>query len=80
MNYTKVESTMIDTVGYDEKTETLEVRFITKGEVYAYYKVSQEEYKALLNAPSKGTYMHEHIIDFYGYKKLQGLRKRYKVA
>ena len=62
ISYTEVDSTMIDLVGYDEKTQTLEVRFLDSGHRYEYYDVPKEEYEGLLNASSKGTYMHSNII------------------
>ncbi len=64
MQLTTVESSMLYAVGYGSKTHTLEVVFNTGG-VYHYYDVPPEEYKELMEAESKGRYMHEYIIDVY---------------
>ena len=45
MEYKKVESSMIDLVGYDADTEVLEMRFINTGLTYEYYEVSKKVYK-----------------------------------
>jgi KTSC domain len=77
MTYTSVDSSMIDLVGYDDKTQTLEVRFINTGYTYAYYDVPKDEYQGLLNAGSKGSYMRANIIDCYEYDRVKGKRRRY---
>ena len=45
MTYTTVESSMIDLVGYDEETSTLEARFVNTGYTYRYENVPKEEYE-----------------------------------
>ncbi len=64
MQYIPVDSTMIETVGYDAKACRLEVVF-TSGHTYCYEGVPPEEWQALLKAPSKGAYMRAHIIGVY---------------
>ncbi len=75
MTYIKVDSSMIDLVGYDEKEQILEVRFINSGLTYQYYEVPMEEYEGLINASSIGSYMRNNILDMYDYSKLKGRRK-----
>jgi hypothetical protein len=64
MERSKVESEMLEAVGYDEAKQVLEVIF-RSGELYLYHDVPKEAYEGLLAAKSKGRYMHSHIIDQY---------------
>lgn len=59
-----VESSMIQAVGYDAKTRTLEVVF-NSGQTYCYEDVPPKVYKGLLAADSKGRYMRAEIIGVY---------------
>lgn len=61
-----VESSMIDSAGYDEETRRLQVIFNT-GKVYCYEDVPPEVFQGLLEAESKGSYMHACIIGVYPY-------------
>ena len=45
MEYKKVDSSMIDLVGYDADTEVLGMRFINTGLTYEYYEVFKKVYK-----------------------------------
>lgn len=63
MTYTKVDSSMIDLVSYDDKAQVLEVRFISSGGTYRYLDVPKEEYTGLMQASSKGRYMLNNIIE-----------------
>ena len=63
-----VESSMVDSVGYDEERRLLQVMF-TSGQVYCYEDVPPEVFQGLLEAESKGQYMHAHIIDAYPYRR-----------
>ena len=70
MELTRVESSMIYAVGYDEDTQTLEIVF-NSGGIYRYADVPPEEYEDLLNADSKGRYFLAHIRDVYEYWRVQ---------
>jgi len=70
-----VDSSMIDSVGYDKDTKELEVGF-NSGKVYVYQGVPIEEYEGLLAAGSKGQYMLGNIIDMYSYSQVRR-RSRY---
>ena len=72
MEYNKVDSSMIDLVGYDADKEVLEVRFINTGLTYEYYEVSKKVYKQLMESSSKGSFMRNNIFDMYNYSKLKG--------
>ncbi len=63
-----VDSSMVDSVGYDEARRLLQVVF-TSGRVYCYEDVPPEVFQDLLEAESKGQYMRAHIIDVYPYRR-----------
>ncbi|MFN3487564.1 MAG: KTSC domain-containing protein [Emticicia sp.] len=63
--YTEVDSSIIDLVGYDAGTKTLEIRFIDTGFSYEYYDVPPTVYEQLLESSSKGIYLRNCIIDCY---------------
>ena len=74
MKLTQVDSSMIDAVGYDERSRTMEVVF-NSGRVYRYLGVPKEEYDGLLAAGSKGSYMHANVIDCYAYEQVSRCRR-----
>ena len=55
--YTPVVSSIIDLVGYDAGTKTLEIRFIDTGFSYEYYDVPQMVYEELMDSESNGIYL-----------------------
>ena len=59
-----VTSSAISSVGYDERSSTLEVEF-QSGAVYDYFDVPPKVYKALLKASSKGRFVSRRIRDRY---------------
>lgn len=63
-----VDSSMVDSVGYDEEHRLLQVIF-TSGRVYCYEDVPPEVFQGLLEAESKGQYMRAYIIDVYPYRR-----------
>ena len=65
-----VDSSMLASVGYDEKTKTLEVEF-NHGGVYKYRKVSKKVYEELMNADSVGSYFYHNIRDDYDYTQVR---------
>jgi len=60
---------MLDLVGYDPKSQVLEVVF-NSGDRYRYLEVPPSEYEGLMNADSIGQYMHKHIIGHYDYERV----------
>lgn len=65
-----VESEMLVAVRYDEKARQLDVIFRT-GDKYRYLNVPPLEYVGLMEAKSKGQYMHRRILgDRYKYERL----------
>jgi len=63
-----VESSMVNSVGYDEERRLLQVMF-TSGQVYCYQGVPPKVFRGLLEAESKGQYMRAYIIDVYPYRR-----------
>ncbi len=59
-----VESSAIDSVGYDARTCTLEIAFAGGG-LYRYLNVPPREHEALLRAESLGTYVNKRIKPYY---------------
>jgi KTSC domain-containing protein len=59
-----VTSSAISSVGYDERSSVLEVEF-QSGAVYDYFDVPPKVYKALLKAPSKGSFVSRRVRDRY---------------
>lgn len=69
MDRKKVESSILKSVGYDEKRKILETELLNDS-LYEYYKVPAKEYKDLLNAESLGGYYNQ-VIKKHKYKKLK---------
>jgi hypothetical protein len=69
MNRQPVSSSNLRSVGYDESTNTLEIKF-NSGGIYQYYNVPSTVYQELMNAPSHGRYFHAHIKGVYRYVKI----------
>ena len=66
----KVESSQIESVGYDEKNKTLEVEFKNGGAVYQYYIVDSATYEEMLAAESKGKFLGQKIKGNFAYMKI----------
>jgi hypothetical protein len=60
MERTEVSSSYIKSIGYDYKTQKLEVEF-NKGDVFEYSEVPVEAYNAFMKSDSKGYYFHQVI-------------------
>lgn len=69
MDMIPVASSNIDSVGYDDDTRELRIRF-NDGSVYSYQGVDHADHAALMNATSIGSYFHKHIKTFYAGTKL----------
>jgi hypothetical protein len=64
-----VSSSDIRSVGYDPSSSTLEVEFVSGG-IYHYFDVPEHLYHGLLNAPSKGRFLHQYIKFNYRYQRV----------
>ncbi|MDD2537618.1 MAG: KTSC domain-containing protein [Candidatus Absconditabacteria bacterium] len=69
MERQSVSSSNINSIGYDEETQILEIEF-NHGGIYQYFGVSESEYNGIMNAGSIGTYFHDNIKDKYNYSKV----------
>lgn len=70
MNFTKVDSSTIREMGYDYDNHDLHVRF-TSGSEYIYENVPAETYARLLEADSKGKFLHESVIGRFTYTRIK---------
>ena len=69
MEIIQVESSNIDSIGYDEKSSTLLIGY-KNGRSYHYYDVSAEIYEEFKNAVSKGKFFWAKINKKYNYKEI----------
>jgi hypothetical protein len=66
---TTVNSSNLNSIGYDVKTKTLDIQF-NNGVVYRYYLVPQEIYVGLMKAESHGKYFHVMIRNRFQYNQV----------
>jgi hypothetical protein len=64
-----VSSSAVASVGYDPRTRTLEVEFVS-GDVYRYLGVPRRRYDELLAAESTGRYVNTEIKPRYPYTRV----------
>lgn len=64
-----VVSSNVESIGYDEATQTLRVRFLN-GSEYDYKNVPIMEFEQLNNAQSVGSYLNRNIKGNYAYEKV----------
>jgi hypothetical protein len=64
-----VASSTVASIGYDEKSETLEVEFLN-GTIYQYYNVPAALFEQFRIAPSKGQFLNTMIRNAYPYSKV----------
>jgi hypothetical protein len=64
-----VSSSSIRSIGYDARTQTLEVEFVS-GSVYRYASVPKDVWSALRKADSKGKYFQTHVRDVFAAEAL----------
>jgi hypothetical protein len=64
-----VESSNIESIGYDEDSKTLEICFLN-GSIYQYFDVPKVIYDDLISADSQGKYLAAHIKGFYRYSRV----------
>lgn len=69
MERSPVSSSNVESVGYDEDSETLEVEF-KNGTLYQYFDVPQSAFNGLVNAHSVGGYLAENIKGVYRYSRV----------
>ena len=70
INMIPVESSNVESVGYDSDEQILYVRFLS-GSTYIYKGVNSYEFEGLLTAPSVGSYLHRNIKNNYPYERIE---------
>lgn len=70
MQRAHVDSSSLESVGYDAESHTLEVEFRSGG-VYQYMDVPADELRRFLTADSLGRYLNKRIKPRYRSKKLR---------
>ncbi|AMG98144.1 KTSC domain-containing protein [Serratia liquefaciens] len=64
INMTSVKSSQIHSIGHDAATNTLAIRFKSRGEpavLYHYSNVSADDFTAFKDAESVGSHFYKHI-------------------
>jgi KTSC domain-containing protein len=69
MERKRVKSSKIRAVGYDPKSQVLEVE-LRDGTVLAYSGVSQEVHRQFMNAPSPTSFYEDKIADEFSARRL----------
>jgi hypothetical protein len=69
MERKRVNSSKLRSVGYDEKSMTLEVE-MSNGQVYQYVKVYPEVYRRFMAAPNPTTFFDDKIAEEYAAKRV----------
>ena len=64
-----VASSNVRAIGYDPETQTLEVEF-HGGSVYQYYGVPDNMHQNIMEASSKGQFLHMYIKNSYPYSRV----------
>ena len=64
MERKRLNSSKIRSVGYDERTQVLEIEF-GNGEVLQYLRVSHETHRRLMAAPNAAAYYEDNIAEDY---------------
>ena len=66
MNF--VDSSNIESIGYDEDAQELHVQFLSTG-LYVYSGVPREVFDGFMNASSKGSFLNREIKAVYHFEK-----------
>jgi lysyl-tRNA synthetase class 2 len=64
MHRLSVESTAVESVGYDARTRTLEVEYVGGG-VYRYLDVPPRVHETLMRADSHGSFVNRRVKPYY---------------
>ena len=65
-----IKSSNLHSVGYDKKSQILEIEFLNGG-VYEYSEIRKELHEGLMAAPSHGKYYNKFIKGQYPVTKLE---------
>lgn len=70
MERIRVESSVLQEVGYDAARRLLEIQFLS-GRVYRYFDVAPDVHQKLMAADSLGSYFNDAIRDCYQYAQVR---------
>ena len=71
MDRTRIDSSVIESVGYDPDTNVLEIHFHT-GRKYVYFMVPSAVCAGLMAASSAGNYFNVEIRNRFPYREITG--------
>lgn len=60
-----VESTALESIGYEEATGTLEIQFSNGGPIWQYYEFPEDMWNEFQYSESKGIYFHSRIKNHF---------------
>ena len=66
-NMHPVDSTNVESIGYDSDSHNLYVRFLKSGDTYIYYSVDEWVFQEFMDSDSKGGYLNTNIKGVYQY-------------
>jgi len=67
---TPVDSSNVESVGYDKDSQNVFVSFLN-GSIYVYKGVAEHEFENLRDAASVGSYLHRNFKNVYPYERVQ---------
>ena len=73
MTWLPLESKMLSASAYDTETQMLYLRFRKSGDVYRYLDFPEANYRAFLDAESRGQYFLNNIRHDFAYERLARL-------
>jgi hypothetical protein len=73
MNWLLLDSRMLAAVAYEEQKQILYLRFRKTGDVYRYFEFPAAEYRAFLDAESRGRFFLAHIRDHFPFERMAKL-------
>ncbi len=65
---TFVDSSNIESIGYDDSAQELHVQFLNGG-LYIYHGVPSDVFDGMLNASSKGSFLNRSVKEIYKFTK-----------
>jgi hypothetical protein len=74
MNWLLLDSRMLAAAAYDEEKQILYLRFRKTGDVYRYFELPAAEYRAFLDAESRGRFFLAHIRNHFRFERMAKLR------
>ena len=69
MERKRVNTSKVRSIGYDEKTQTLEVE-LANGQLWQYPKVYPEVYRRFMAAPNPSSFFEDRIAEDYSGKRV----------